>query len=135
VSSILSGINKETVAFIIGGCFLIGISTQFDEPYRTISFATGLIMIPLSFVWDYMENRFKRKERQELQQKVHEQLERMKVKCPKCGQLVIPRKVGEMFLCPNCSHQFKSTKQIIEEWKKGMDVASEFIDFLSSLEE
>lgn len=132
VSSILSGINKETVAFIIGGCFLIGISTQFEEPYRTITFATGLILIPLSFVWNYMENRRKRKERQELKQKAHEQIERMRVKCPKCSRLVIPRKVGEIFLCPNCNYQFKSTKQIIEEWKKGIEVASELIDLLSS---
>jgi len=134
MSSVLSGIHKETIAFIIGGCFLIGISTQSNEPYRTISFVTGLIMIPLSFAWSYVENRLKRKERQELQQIVHEQIERMKVKCPKCSQMVIPRKVGETFLCPNCNYQFKSTKQIIEEWKKGIEVASEFIDLLSSLE-
>jgi len=113
---------------------LIGISTQFDEPYKQISFATGLIMIPLSFVWNYIENRLKRKERQERQQMVQEQIERMKVKCPRCGQLVVPRKVGETFLCPNCNYQFKSTRQIIEEWKKGIEVVSEFIDFLSSLE-
>ena len=135
MSSILSGIRKETIAFIVGGCFVIGISTQFGEPYRVISFVTGLIMIPLSFIWSYMENRLKTKERQELQQMVKQQIDRMKVKCPKCGQMVILRKVGEVFICPNCNHQFKSTKQIIEEWNKGIEVASKVFDLLSSFEE
>lgn len=132
MNSALSGINKETIAFIVGGCFLIGISTQFNDPYRTVSFVVGLIMIPLSFVWNYMENRMKAKERQEQQRMLQEQIERMKIKCPKCGQTVIPRKVGDMFLCPNCANQFKSTKQIIEEWKKGVDVAGSLFDLLSS---
>jgi len=133
MNSALSGINKETIAFIIGGCFLIGISTQFDDPYRIISFAVGLIMIPLSFVWNYMENRMRTKERQELQQIMKEQNERMKTKCPQCGQIIIPTKVGDMFLCPNCSYQFKSTKQRIEEWNKGVKIVKDGIDLLKSL--
>jgi len=112
---------------------LIGISTQFGEPYRIISFATGLIMIPLSFVWSYMENGLKTKQRRERERIVKEQIERMKVKCSKCGQTVIPRKLGEAFICPNCNHQFKSTKQIIEEWKKGIEVAYDALDLLNSL--
>ena len=135
MSSILSGIDKETVAFIVGGCFLIGISTQFDDPYRIISFTIGLIMIPLSFVWSSMENRWKRKERLELQKAARKQLERMKVKCPKCSQMIIPRKVGKTFFCPSCSHQFESTRQIMEDWEKGIETAHKFIDLLKSLEE
>jgi len=132
MSSPLSGINKETIAFIVGGCFLIGISSQFDDPYKTISFAVGLIMIPLSFVWNYIENRIRIKERQEQQRMIQEQIERMKMKCPQCGQTIIPRRVGDVFLCPNCNHQFKSTKQIMEEWKKGIDTAKSLLDLLSS---
>lgn len=133
MNSIFSGIQKETIAFIVGGCFLIGISTQFGEPYRIVTFGTGLVLIPLAFVWNYMESRLKSKERLELQQRAKEQIERMKIRCPQCGQKVIPKKVGETFLCPNCNHQFKSTKQRIEEWEKGFAVASEIIDFLDSL--
>ena len=133
MNSALSGINKETVAFITGGCFLIGISTQFDDPYRTISFATGMIIIPLSFVWNYVENRMKTKERQELQRILQEQLERTKVKCPKCGQRIIPKKVGEIFLCSECGHQFKSTQQKIEEIEKGIETADKIIDLLNSI--
>lgn len=42
-------------------------------------------------------------------------------------------KVGETYLCPNCNHQFKSTKQILDEWKKGIDAGRSLIDFLSAL--
>jgi len=82
-----------------------------------------------------MENRWKRKERLGLQKIAREQLERMKVKCPKCSQMIIPRKVGKAFFCPNCNHQFKSTKQIMKEWETGIETAHKFIDFLKSLEE
>lgn len=133
MSSILSGIQKETVAFIVGGCFLIGISTQFGEPYRMVSFAIGLILIPLAFVWNYIENRSKTEERVELQRRLKEQIERMKVKCPKCAQKVIPKKVGKIFLCPNCNYQFKSTRQRIEEFEKGIEAASNLLELLESL--
>jgi len=134
MNSALSGINKETIAFIVGGCFLIGISSQFNDPYKTISFAVGLMMIPFSFVWNYMESRIRAKERQEQQRIIQEQIERMKLRCPQCGQTIIPKKVGDIFLCPNCNHQFKSTKQIIEEIGKGIKTAKDFLDFLNSLE-
>lgn len=133
MTSPLSGINKETIAFIVGGCFLVGVSSQLGDPYETISFAVGLVMIPPSFVWNYMESRIRAKERQEQQQILQEQIERMKIKCPKCSQTIIPKKVGEIFLCSNCSFQFKSQEQIMKEWKKGLDVAKSLIDLLGSL--
>jgi len=38
-----------------------------------------------------------------------------------------------MFLYPTYSHQFKSMKQVIDEWNKGAETVSKILDLLSRI--
>ena len=47
------------------------------------------------------------------------------VRCPRCTSRVIPTKIGDMYICPECSHEFRSLEKNIKLASKGVKLIKE----------
>ena len=47
------------------------------------------------------------------------------MRCPRCTARVIPTKIGDMYICPECSHEFRSLEKNIKLASKGVKLIKE----------
>jgi ribosomal protein L37AE/L43A len=115
--------NGPALCLIIICLFLLTLtqilkSTDAQTNYYLFRFAALAALGALFFIL-YLGRKSKPKKKQTTRKQTKALL------CPNCGNAVVPVKIGKMYRCPLCPHEFTSSEQQAKAFREWINVVKE----------
>lgn len=121
---IIKKADKPAMVLVIVGFFIFLLLQMYksDDTFLAMVQLVGGILFILGFGTLILYYYWKDKSKNQAKPKAPRVKQQRPVKtvlCPDCKNMVEPVKLGKLYRCPYCTHEFKSTEQKIKEFERG----------------
>lgn len=122
--------DKPAIVLIIVGLLIVVLLQMYksDDQFLAMVQLVGGILFILGFgtliLYYYWKNNPKTQTKQRTTVKQPRQSKT--ILCPDCKNMVEPVKLGKLYRCPLCPHEFRSTEQKIKEIERGYKLLKDF---------
>jgi hypothetical protein len=115
--------DKPAIVLIIVGLFIVLLLQMYksDDQFLAMVQLVGGILFILGFGTLILYYYWKNKPTTQTKQRATAKQQRpvKTVLCPNCKNMVEPVKLGKLYRCPYCPHEFKSTSEMLKDAERG----------------